>query len=35
VTATPGNVIIVIEKVIHEKIGTAVGILILFALETK
>jgi len=36
VTATPGDVnIIAIEKVIHEKIVIAVGILFLCALETK
>jgi len=36
VTATPGDVnIIAIEKVIRKNIGTAVGILLLCALETK
>jgi len=36
VTATPGDVnIIAIEKVIPKNIGTAVGSLFLYALETK
>jgi len=36
VMATPGDVnVIAIEKVIPKNVGTAVGILFLYALETK